>query len=315
MIRKKNVSQVIQLMGILLSLVALFFIVKSFWSQRELLLKINIRLMTITVIGGGLAYLIANIILVLAWKMMLNWFGETQLSFPGVLRTYGRSQVLKYIPGNLLSLPGRHVLGIQQGMAHGPLIGAATFEIIGLLTAASLFSIMGILLDRGNNTGYSLLAVSTILLLALLSPLVIKYVLSREIVLKRLPVFRTLNWGGYSRLLGIWLLYLCFFAITGIVLFWAIGVMQGSWDLVPSPVVFSIFAVSWLLGFITPGSPAGVGVREGIMILILSSYLGGPASVLISLIMRIITIAGDVLFYFCGLGAGRKNFMKFRVIE
>jgi CDP-diglyceride synthetase len=57
-----------------------------------------------------------------------------------------------------------------------------------------------------------------------------------------------------------------------------------------------------------------VGVREGIMILTLSGYLGQPASVLISLIMRVITVAGDVLFYVCGLWLGEKLSVPSRAV-
>lgn len=87
--------------------------------------------------------------------------------------------------------------------------------------------------------------------------------------------------------------------------------MQGSWGMVPWLVTFSTFAISWFLGFITPGSPAGIGVREGVTILLLSNYLGEPASLAISLIMRVITVTGDVLFYLCGLSVRKRNSARF----
>lgn len=262
-----------------------------------------------------MVYLIANLMLAAAWKMLLNWFGEVRLSFVNSIGTYGQSQILKYIPGNILSLPGRHVLGIQQGMDHAPLIGAATFEIVGMLTTSSIISIWGILLNKGNNSFPPLFSALVVLLIALASPLVLKYVFSHEFVLKKLPVLRMTNWGNYTHLMGIWSLYLCFFALAGFILFWTVGITQGSGDLVPLPVMLSIFAVSWLLGFITPGAPAGAGVRESIMILALSHYLGESTSIVIALLMRIITTMGDVLFYFCGLLLSRKIFLRSSAIQ
>ncbi|MBN2119189.1 MAG: hypothetical protein JW730_21645 [Anaerolineales bacterium] len=313
--KKKKVAQAVRLAGFFFSLIALLFVGKSFWDQRKFLLGIDLRSVAIIAIACSLLYLLANLILVIAWKMLLHWFGEAQLSLIDGIRTYGQAQILKYIPGNIFSLPGRHLLSIQQGIEHGPLIGAAMFEIIGLLTTSSAVSILGILLNRGNVMRLSLLGAFIVFLLALASPFAIRYMLSREFVLKKLPVFQLMNWGDYSHLMGIWLLYFCFFMLTGLILFWITSAMQGSWGIAPWTVISSTFAVSWLLGFVTPGSPAGVGVREGIIILILSNYLGEPASVVISLIMRVITMTGDVLFYFCGLFLRGKDSMRFHPVR
>jgi hypothetical protein len=64
----------------------------------------------------------------------------------------------------------------------------------------------------------------------------------------------------------------------------------------------SVVALAWLVGFATPGSSAGIGVREVVLIAALEGSLGAPASGLIALALRLITIAGDVVFFiFCML--------------
>ena len=52
-------------------------------------------------------------------------------------------------------------------------------------------------------------------------------------------------------------------------------------------------ALAWLVGFVTPGSSAGIGVREAVLIAALEGSLGAPASGLIALALRLVTIAGD----------------------
>ena len=74
-------------------------------------------------------------------------------------------------------------------------------------------------------------------------------------------------------------------------------VVSGQWDGVPFYVAFSVFAISWFLGTVTPGAPAGVGVRESVIILLLSVHIGAQASILVSLLMRMVTLLADVVFY------------------
>ncbi len=301
MAKKINVSQITKFLGFFLTFIALIFVGKSVWSQREFFLSINIRTTLPIILIGSLAYLIANIILATAWKMLLNWFGDVRLGFLTSITIYGKSQILKYIPGNVFYLPGRHLLSLQHEAEHGPLIGAATFEIIGLLATASGISIFGLLFAKGENTPLSLFVAFTILLAALTSPFILKYILSYDIVLRKMPIFKTMNWGKYPHPIAIWLLYVCFFTLTGFILFWTVTATVGRWNAISLYTALFASAISWLLGTITPGAPAGLGIRESIIILILSSYLGEPTSILISLIMRIITMLSDVVFYFSSL--------------
>jgi glycosyltransferase 2 family protein len=306
MTQKINTDQLKKIVGLLLTIIALVFVGKSIWSQKEWLLSVNLGTILKIVFVGVPAYLVADGILAAAWKMLLNWFEEDHLDMLRSVLIYGKSQILKYVPGNLLSLPGRHILSLQYGAEHGPLVGAATFEIIGLLAVSSSVSVLGILFADGENTRLSLFLALTVFSVSLASPFILRYILSREVVSKRLSIFRTMRWGKYTHLIAIWLLYLAFFAIAGFILFWSITGTLGNWDAVPFYAVFSAFTISWLLGTITPGAPAGMGIRESVIIITLSTYIGEPTSILASLVMRIITMVADVVFYLCSIYIEKK---------
>jgi uncharacterized membrane protein YbhN (UPF0104 family) len=63
-------------------------------------------------------------------------------------------------------------------------------------------------------------------------------------------------------------------------------------------IVFSgAFIVSWLAGFITPGAPAGVGVREMVIIILLGGVANEASLLMAVVISRMITVIGDLLFY------------------
>jgi glycosyltransferase 2 family protein len=307
MIKKISKAQINKIAGSFLTTVAIIFVCKSVWAQKEFLLNISIKTISIIILVGIPAYLTANLILATAWKMLLNWFGETHLDFLKSVWIYGKSQILKYIPGNLLYLPGRHLISLQHGAENAPLAGAATFEIIGLFATASSISFLGIIFTKGINTRLSLFITVTVLLASLISPIILKYALSIGFIAKKMPDFQKLTWGKYSHLIAIWLLYVCFFFIVGFILSWTTGVVIGKWNAVPFYTALFAFTISWLLGTITPGAPAGAGIRESIIILILSPYIGEANSVLVSLIMRIITMLADVAFYLVSVYLERNS--------
>jgi len=304
---KKNAARIIKLFGYFFTAIALIFVGKSIWEQKKFLLQVDIRTATIILFAGIGTYTVANLILTIAWKMLLNWFGETRLNFLTCAQIYGKSQILKYIPGNLFYLPGRHALGIRYGAEHAPLAGAMTLEIAGLFAASSGISILGILFTTEASARLPLFAVVTTLALSFAFPAVLKRALSFEFVQNKIPVLKKMRWGGYFQLLAIWSLYLAFFVLIGLIMLWTIAAVTGRWNAAPFNAVLSAFAISWLLGSIAPGAPAGAGIRESVIILLLSKYIGESNSVLVSLMMRIVTILGDVVFYFISARLGNRN--------
>jgi glycosyltransferase 2 family protein len=63
------------------------------------------------------------------------------------------------------------------------------------------------------------------------------------------------------------------------------------------PLMVAAFVIAWLAGLLTPGAPAGVGVREMVMILLMAPLVPEAALVFAVVLSRIITVCGDTLFY------------------
>jgi glycosyltransferase 2 family protein len=63
----------------------------------------------------------------------------------------------------------------------------------------------------------------------------------------------------------------------------------------PGPLFFiGAFASSWILGFVAPGAPAGLGVREAILSAWLTGVLPPTQAVLLIVTLRIATTVGDL---------------------
>jgi len=202
-------------------------------------------------------------------------------------RTYLKTNIAKYLPGNVWHLYGR-VVASQE---HGIPLGAATLSVLLeplLMAAAALM--LGLVGIRQANWG--LQALSLAIALAGVHPQVLNPVLGvlrrlkdrgkppvnpdtdpasaepadrKPWTLKRYPLRPLLGEVGFVLLRG-----LGFVAIA--LAFQPLALSQ--W-----PPLISGFSFAWLLGLVIPGAPGGIGVFEATAIALLSSQLA-PAILL-----------------------------------
>ena len=71
--------------------------------------------------------------------------------------------------------------------------------------------------------------------------------------------------------------------------------------------IITYYMLAWVLGFIVPGAPGGIGVREAILVLLLSPVIGDTVTLSAALIHRLISIIGDFTGYMIALGLKPKE--------
>jgi len=64
----------------------------------------------------------------------------------------------------------------------------------------------------------------------------------------------------------------------------------------------SIYPVSWVVGFLSFLMPAGIGVREGMIFVLLKRYTGNEIAAVGSLLSRIEVTLGELLYLFFFIG-------------
>lgn len=58
--------------------------------------------------------------------------------------------------------------------------------------------------------------------------------------------------------------------------------------------------MAWIIGYVVPGSPGGMGVREAMMLLLFTPVIGAGATLGISVTMRVTSVLGDRLAFLLG---------------
>lgn len=287
--------------GIAVTLAALVFV--AFAIQRsfsQLGADLTAPAFWTTVAGGSVAYTLLLLLLALAWRGLLVAVDGPILGLGHALGIYARTQIYKYLPGNIFHMVGRYAEARRAGASHAAL-GIAQILELGLLSAVA--GVVGavlalpLLLDQLRIYGFEawLLPAIVIACSALATALF-------AIVARRLHVPR-LSGRFVARGLVAFLLYLLFTVGSGALALALAWSLDG--PIAASPQIIGIAAAAWLVGFLIPGAPGGLGVRDAVLIAGLTAA-GIPGATAIALGHRIITTLGDTLLALAGF-AFRKR--------
>ncbi|MGB4673891.1 MAG: lysylphosphatidylglycerol synthase domain-containing protein [Azovibrio sp.] len=292
--------------GILISVaLASYFVCFSIDAIRQYEIRIFLTPdLMLAIAAATFLYAICMPISGWAWHILLRGMGATWQS-GNLSSIMGITQLAKYIPGNIGQHVGRTALSLAKGMSVGNYTGSVLIETV-LAMLAGLFvgvlfallsplSVSHILFEYRAILG---MAAIPLALCALALPWIIhnlkNFVRNRAFSSKLEKMNLTLP--GCNAISLAFSGYCINYALIGLGL-WLISLAVGDGIKIDYFYLTSAFAFSWLIGFITPGAPAGIGVREGIMVLLLSGLASGDIVLLIVATMRIATIAGDGLVF------------------
>lgn len=216
---------------------------------------------------------------------------------------YAYTQIGKYLPGNV----GHHIgrvfvasqLGIDRKVATWSVVAEALLLLIfATMQAALILLLLSPALDLPIGPW-----LSPTHLLVLLSLLTVA-ILGAYFVVNRL------NWRPVRELIGEWRIPLPSFKtlvgyflvncvnalIMGCVLAY-IGYQLFSINISQYWLMLSAWLFAWVIGFVFPGAPAGLGVREGIIAALLETSLGGTATLGLIVVHRLVTSLVDVIVF------------------
>jgi hypothetical protein len=214
------------------------------------------------------------------WRLLMSDQGHrvpTRLA----VQVFFISQLGKYLPGNVGQFLGRGVLAKSTGIPVGVAVGTAVFEGIwnliislslALLSTWVLWDLNTVQTASPNFASQAAWLLPLALVLPWLGLKVVNTVLPKLSMkigggqLLRLPRLRT------SLLVS--LLILVNFMILGYVLKLQAEVFFAR----PDVDWFSItllFSSAWVVGYVVPGAPGGLGVREAMMVVLLAPLTGG----------------------------------------
>jgi hypothetical protein len=302
-------------LGYALTLVALAFFARQLWLERAALhvLLSGDRGLIAAFSASALLFAAIYPLTALVSARMLRDLGHP-LSAATLIGVLGVSQLARYIPGNV----GQHIargsmLG-ARGVPMPAVVASLGYEALLAFLAAATIAAAALLWEgSADRAQAAIMAIALILLLA-------GGILLLPRLAARLPV------GRIHRLLDALhgvshrtqLLCFAVYAINC----WLVGLGLAliAWALpgtAPTGVAHYVgaFAVAWTAGFLIPGLPAGLGMRESVLIVLLAPSIGMASAVALATLHRLSTTAGDLVAAAAGFALLRRERANAAIIQ
>ena len=239
----------------------------------------------------------------LIWRIILSSLGAKGLpTFTVLNHIYAKAWMGRYIPGTVTWIAGKVYLANKVGISKSRLAVSSVLEggmqIIALMAVSMLLLGFDPRLDVIPGQVKVLMVVLGLVLLVFLSPVVFNRLLrfAYMLVRKKEPEAE-LRINGKA-VLRSFLLYVVGAFIAGLSYFFlARGLaIETSWrDFL---FIVGAFNLAGALGMVAIFTPSGLGVRDGVQLVLLSLIFPNEIALVITIFSRLWSAAVDVLFYF-----------------
>ena len=248
---------------------------------------------TLVGLSTGL-WLLGYLLFALGWDLVLRRLGSS-IGWWRASRVWFLSQGLKYIPGSVAYAVGRVHLAREEGVQGIPAaLGLALENLLPLATAVLLFLALlpfGLVQTLPSNLTVGVLVAAVALTLSL------------PLFLGRLPAVWPMSGNislGYKALAALLAFYVLVWLVVGLACYLSFrslgqGFPLSLWQ------VLGLYAISWAGGLVAVFAPGGLGVRDGILIVLMSSFIPFPLAAAGAAVVRVQTLAVEGLLAFLAM--------------
>lgn len=271
---------------------------EEFFRSLALANRWLLALSMVMTVGGGL-------LVALGWGFILRALGQ-KVSHGEIIRVYYLSELAKYIPGKIWTAVGRVMMLEKKGVPRLITLASVGVMLIilavsGVLVALATLPLWPSLEVAGDSRLVILLVALVPIGLVALHPRIFQPVLNwflRQVEQVEMRVNLR-----YSSILMLVLYWCGLWLIKGTATYFLLTILPGNiFAAHPLPsyswLLFSgIMAVSWILGTISPLTPAGLGIAELSIVVLLESLFSIPAGygTIFAVFIRIWSVIAELI--------------------
>jgi uncharacterized membrane protein YbhN (UPF0104 family) len=246
----------------------------------------------------------------MVWRELLADLGS-RLSMPDAFRIMFIGQLAKYVPGSIWPVLAQSELGADRGIprsrsALSVLLGYAVMTCSGGVVAAVTLPFAA----GGSLLRYVWVLCVIPVAIVLLSPPVLNRLLGLVLRLSRQPPLqRGVSFSGLARTM-MWAAagWSCNGAMVYLLMRDLAGHQTGT-----LLVSIGAYSLSWAVGFLAVFAPAGAGVREAVMVAVLSTQTHTWIALPVALVARAIGVVSDAVVGAAAVAlVGRRRLRRLR---
>lgn len=292
-------KKIIKWLGRVLMVLSILIIAQKLWNYRE---DLEIQLDPIILLKLGMCCMLYAMVVYMSpfiYKNLLYITTHRRVSYVKVAHTYCKSNILKYLPGNVMQYVGRNEIAVKEHIPHGEVVLATMLEIgitiLSTVLVAVLFSWSYTVewVSKFVNINVRLIVVVIIGIVVLFA--VVLLIFKKKILSY---VKGILTKESIIRILGLLLYNALIMVLNSFIYFYVLSLLGIHMEMNYYLIGIGLYSLSFVLGYVTPGVPGGIGIRETVLVYFFSAFMMESQILTGALVFRIVSIIGD----FLGLG-------------
>ena len=245
------------------------------------------------------------------WGGIIKAFSKQSVQMNTALKVYAKANIGKYLPGNVMHYVERNLFAANAGMGQAEITMSTILEIGLEICTAGIIAIIFL----GEHIAFIVGELFSPLWLIVIIALLMIVVCVAVILFRLNSKFRDIIVRLFSKNILIASLknmffYGLIFAIMGLIMVAILKYPLGcELSTQVCGYVIASYIMAWVIGFVVPGAPGGIGVREFVLITLLGAYLSEEYIVIAMILHRLLNVAGDFLAYLIS-SVGMKNALE-----
>ena len=260
-------KKLIKLLGRIVSIAAVIYVI---YTAYTMILKLNQSFLTTELIFPLILIISVTTFTIFVYSysyfLILKEQSQKKISVSEVVYMYGTSNIYKYLPSKVMHYVGRNMLAKKYDIEQKKVLKATILEIVNVVVVTIAFCFINYLLYRKQY-------IITVIVFALFILVTHRFKLSKNFLL----IFITTT-------------------INNLVVVYLYNFYNGTSLFGGFEQISIIQSVSWLAGFVVPGAPGGIGIKEFVMVKIGTKQFSAILSI-VAVMQRLILIAGDFIAY------------------
>ena len=287
-------------LGILIAGILLFFLIKPFVLTHAEFKDATLQVQWEWLIPSFGLQLLYRSLYSYPFATLLSRITQKHVPFRAAFTLFHLANITRYLPGRIWGIVRLLSLSRQFGLSKAA-VGSSLTLHVGIETAlGGLIGLSLLFSPKMRETAVGMLdkisGHTTLLSLTCLGILIVTLFLMPKVSTHTREFLKTLtSLGQHSRL---WM-----DVIAGHILLW---ICQGfafflfiqsfaSVQWADAGVLTACFAFAWIIGFLSFLTPGGLGIREGLLGLLLANYMPAPQATLVALLCRVWMLSAEIV--------------------
>ena len=301
---KISIKSLVKLAGNLVVILALVFLVKKF-------MDMDVDYAQLASGNIAAAFVLSTVIqalLIIAacfpWLVFTQSLSGKKIPFSAAMPVYTRSNIYKYLPGNVFQYVGRNQLAADMSISHVDVACATVLDVFFCVLWTGVISVVllgGAIVELLEKYGRNILIIGAVGIAAVILLAVIVRLKFMDKVKDYLSRYsKAIEKENRGKLIQGVAYYLVHNSISAVMYFLCLHLVFG--DTAAASELLSLtgaFLFAWIIGFVTPGAPGGIGIRESVMIFVCGEKYEEKV-LLFVLTMRIASVIADLAAFLTG---------------